>query len=655
MKPLLLYRIARPPTLFVSLGVVVLIGILVTAAGRQSLIVAHRPNWKVEWPQYSGDSGGTKFSSLAEINIDNVNRLKKAWEWSTGETQEDVFYIPGEFQATPIMIDNVLYVSTPFNRVVALNAETGKPIWTFDPGAKKDGPILTPPGFIHRGVAAWRDPASKRLKIFLNSRTRLYRIDAQTGHLDRDFGVRGVVDIVQPSPPMAGSFLSTSPPVIYQNVVIVGSSIPDHLSYWNAPRGDVRAFDARSGALVWTFHTVPHENEFGSDTWSEGSFRYIRHVNVWAPMSVDETLGLVYLPISAATNNYYGGLRLGTNLFANSLVCLRALTGERVWHYQIVHHDVWDYDLAAQPLLVSLRVKGRMVQAVIQLTKMGWAFCFDRLTGVPVWPIKEQLVPGSPISEEIAWPTQPVPTQPAPFVEQGVSLSDAFDYSEPLMLEAISQLKKLRLGPIYTPPSLEGTVMRPGMWGGANWGGGAFDRDASVMYIKTTNLATVGRLIRIEKHALGSHQTVHPMYIHSGDAEATFHDGLPLLKGPYAHVVALNFASGRILWRVPFGDNPTLRNHPALRGVVLPMQIGAVGRGGAIVTRGGVVFVGGGDESIYALNKYTGGTLWKYRIDLPTTGTPMTYRTASGRQFVVVAAGKRNSGVLTAFALPIGG
>ncbi len=383
-----------------------------------------------EWPVYGGDQAATKYSPLADINRDTVHRLQVAWEWQPNEVLHAEYGTrPGKFQNTPLMIDNVLYVSTPYNRVVALDAETGDTRWTFDPEAYVDGQPASGQGFVHRGVAAWRD--GERLRIFLNTRHRLICLDAVTGIPVQSFGVDGTVDLGEGLVWEIDRthYASTSPPVVYEDLVILGNGVGDRLMYRNDPPGDVRAFDARTGEQVWSFHTIPQEGEFGNETWEDDSWRFTGHTNVWAPMSLDEERGLLYLPVGTPSNDYYGGRRKGDNLFAESLVCLDAATGERQWHYQFVHHGLWDYDLPAAPNLVSITVGERQIDAVAQVTKMGFTFVFDRVTGDPVWPIEERPVAQSDVPGERTSATQPFPTRPPPFAAQGVTLDDAFDLS----------------------------------------------------------------------------------------------------------------------------------------------------------------------------------------------------------------------------------
>jgi quinoprotein glucose dehydrogenase len=610
----------------------------------------------VEWPFYGGDQGGGKYSSLADINRDNVASLKVAWEWKTGEAEKTEFGTrPGMFEVTPLMIDNVLYFSTPYHRVVALDAETGAEMWTYDPRSYEDGQPPNGTGYVHRGVAAWRDGG--KLRIFINTRYRLISLDAKTGAPIDAFGSHGVVDLSQGLlwPTNKLHYTNTSPPVVYKNLVILGNGVGDRLVYRNDPPGDVRAFDARTGAQVWSFHTIPQAGEVGNDTWGGGAWKFAVHTNFWAPMTLDEERGLLFMPVSTPSNDYFGGDRPGNNLFAESIVCLDAATGRLKWHYQLVHHGLWDYDVASPPTLVNITVDGKKLDAVVQLTKQGFAFVFDRVTGTPVWPIEERAVPASDIPEEHASPRQPFPTKPPPLTPQGVTLDDAFDLTPELKAEAQAAMQKYRIGPLFTPPSLRGTLMLPGNLGGANWGGGAFDPETGLLYVKTTNNATMARVIRPKKDASDPRASEVDAEL-TGDltAPASFHHGLPLTKPPYGHLTAVDLNRGEIAWHEPFGDSVRVRHNPAMAGVALPERLGATGPQGGVVTKGGLVFVGGGDDAFHAVDKTTGRELW--RSDLPgrATSTPMTYRTRAGHQFVVIATGVGKGASLVAFGLSTG-
>jgi quinoprotein glucose dehydrogenase len=356
--------------------------------------------------------------------------------------------------------------------------------------------------------------------------------------------------------------------------------------------------------------------------------------------------------VSTPSNDFYGGNRPGNNLFGETLVCLDANTGVRKWHFQIVHHGLWDYDLASPPTLVTIDVDGKKIDAVVQLTKEGFAFVFDRMSGKPVWPIEERPVPASDVAGEHASPTQPFPTKPPAYSPQGVALDDAFDLTPELKAEAQAEIKKYRIGPLFTPPSLKGTLSRPGIIGGANWGGGAFDPDTGMLYIKTTNNAAVWRVIQPD-HSAKNPRASENDADWSGElgAQATFHGRLPLTKPPYGHITAIDLNHGTIAWQEAFGDWPELRKNPALAGVTLPAVLGVAGPQGGIVTKGGLFFVGGEDTALHAIDKSNGKDLWQGALPARSYGVPMTYLTRSGQQFVVIAAGQGADAALIAFSL----
>jgi quinoprotein glucose dehydrogenase len=608
----------------------------------------------VQWPFYGGDPGGTKYSNLTDINASNVSGLHIAWTWKTGETAfQEYGTKPGMFEATPLMIGNVLYLSTPYNQVVALNAETGKVIWAYDPKAYELGQPANGTGYVHRGVAAWLD--GNKLRIFINSRYRLICLDAESGKPVTSFGNQGIVDLSQGLiwPINKLHYTETSPPVIYKNIVIVGSGVGDRLVYRHDPPGEVRGFDAGTGQQLWSFHTIPQAGELGNDSWGGESWKFTGHTNVWAPMTLDDRRGLLYLPVSTPSNDFYGGNRPGDNLFGEALVCLDASTGLRKWHFQIVHHGLWDYDLASPPTLVTITAKAKKIDAVVQETKEGFLFVFDRMNGQPVWPIKERPVPASDVEGDHASPTQPFPSSPPAISRQGTTLEDAFDATPQLKAEAQEQMKQYRIGPLFTPPTYKGTLMLPGVIGGANWGGGAFDPETGLLYVKTTNLAHIARVTRPKKTQADPRASeVDADW--TGDLQGTnaiFHNGLPLTKPPYGELVAVDLNHGTIKWRIPLGDWDELRLNPALKGVSLPKALGAAGPPGPIVTRGGLLFVGGGDNALHAIDKATGRELWRVSLPARSHGTPMTYRTSEGHQFVVIATGSGSEASLVAFSL----
>jgi quinoprotein glucose dehydrogenase len=373
-------------------------------------------------------------------------------------------------------------------------------------------------------------------------------------------------------------------------------------------------------------------------------------------MTVDTERGLVYVPTSTPSNDYYGGRRIGANLFAESLVCLDAKTGKRKWHFRTVHHGLWDYDLPAQPNLVTITVNGKRVDAVAQVTKVGFAWVFDRVTGAPVWPVEERPVAtDTDVPGEKPYPTQPFPTKPPAFAEQGFTLDDAFDLTPELKAAAQAELSKYRLGPLFTPPSLRGTFIRPNVNGGANWGGAAFDPETGMLFVKSSDNPSVIKIGKLDPSSRANPfaKISDADYVNVGGVSTTFMDGLPLQKPPYAHLTGIDLNRGEIRWRVPFGKGSNLiRNHPALKGVTLPARLGTPGPPGAIVTRGGLVFIGGADDALYAFDKNTGEEVWNGPLPRRTSGTPMTYRARSGRQFVVITTGSGIDATLVAFALP---
>jgi len=626
------------------------LGILAIAAVAACAGADRRP---VDWAFWGGDPGSAHYSSLTDLNPGNVLQLRQTWIWKPGEAAlEDYGTRPGMFENTPVVIDGVMYLSTPYNKVVALNPETGAEIWSFDPKSYVDGQPPNGTGYIHRGIAYWRD-SKDNARIFLNTRYRLISIDAKTGKVDNAFGDNGIVDLSQGLVWQINKmhYTETSPPVIYKDLVILGNGVGDRLMYKNDPPGDVRAFDVHTGKRVWTFHTIPQAGEFGNETWGNNAWKFTGHTNVWAPFAIDEKRGLVYLPVSTPSNDFYGGNRPGNNLYGETLVCLDANTGLRKWHYQIVHHGLWDYDLASPPLLATITVEGRKIDAVAQLTKHGFVFVFDRVTGKPVWPIEERAVPESDIPGEHPSPTQPFPTKPPPYSPQGVTLDDAFDLTPELKAEAQAEMKKYRIGPLFTPPSLQGTLGRPGIIGGANWGGGAFDPETGMLYIKTTNSPAIFRVIKPDHSAANPRASeVDAEWVGDLGAQATFHHGLPLTKPPYGHVTAIDLNRGAIAWQEPFGDWPELRANPALKGVNLPAVLGVGGPQGGLVTKGGLFFVSGEDTSLHAIDKSNGKDLWQGALPGRSYGDPMTYRTRSGKQFVVIATGQGPNAALVAFS-----
>ena len=611
----------------------------------------------VEWPVYGGDPGGAKYSPLADIHRGNVARLAPAWSWDTGDPANPPADSgrparPGTFQATPLMINDTLYLPTPLNQVVALDATSGRELWRFDPGAYRAGQPSNGTGLVHRGVASWTDGRERR--IFINSRWRLFALDAATGKPIPSFGTGGQVDLTVGLSREVNRlhYTNTSPPVVWGNLVIVGNGVGDRLMYRGDPPGDVQAIDARTGRRAWTFIPVPPPGSIGNDTWLNDSWRHTGHTNVWAPFTVDSARALVFLPFGTPSNDWYGGRRPGANLFGETLVCLDARTGRRVWHYQLVHHGLWDYDLPAPPNVVTIRQGARRVDAVVVPTKQGFVFAFDRITGKPLWSVEERQVPPSDVPGERAWPTQPFPTRPAPIARIGISEDDAADFTPAIRAAALAELRKYRLGGLFTPPSLQGTVTLPGSIGGAGWGGAMFDPETSMLYVKASNSPAVWRIIQ-RAAASDTNDAEYTADLANSAIGVRPGEGgsIPVIKPPYGTLTAIDLATGTQRWQVPLGDTPGVRNHPALRGVALPKYLGVSGAPGGVVTAAGLIFITGGGSTLYAIDTKDGSVLWERDLGQAAYANPMTYRTRAGRQFVVVATGAGASARLRAFAL----
>ncbi len=436
-----------------------------------------------DWPITGGDPGNTRYSPLDQINRDNVARLRLAWTYHTGDMPQAG---PSEIQATPIVVDGVLYTTTPALAVIALRGAKGKLLWRFDPFAHR-----AREWHVNRGVVYWGNGDDRR--IFFVAGRRLYALDARTGTPIPSFGDSGSVDLgAGLDRDVKDAYLvATSPGVVYKDLLIQGTRVGE--SEGSAP-GDVRAYDVKTGTIRWTFHTIPRPGEFGYNTWPRGAWRTAGGANSWAGMTVDTLRGVAYIPTGSATPDFYGGARLGADLFANSLLALDAKTGARRWHYQTVHHDLWDRDLPAAPNLVTVTHDGKRVDAVAQITKSGFVFLFDRENGTPLFPVSERPVPASDLRGERAWPTQPVPLQPAPFARQRMSDSDLTDLSPEAHSVALHRFRRLRHGSLFTPPSTEGSIVLPGFDGGGEWGGAAVDPETGVLYVNASDVPWIAAM-----------------------------------------------------------------------------------------------------------------------------------------------------------------
>jgi quinoprotein glucose dehydrogenase len=634
----------------------------------------------VEWKYYAGDAGSQKYSPLEQITAKNAKNLSVAWEWDSPDNaivarlnQNHVTIWPHAYETSPLMVGGVLYASTSLSQVAAIDAATGTTLWVYDPKAYfgSDGQTVAfPPniGFVERGVAYWTDQTEERL-FFGTGNGRLIALST-AGVPISTFGANGQIDLRQglgrPVPPPFYSV--TSPPIVCGGTVIVGSSILDFPLTPQMPRGDVRGFDVHTGQLLWTFHTVPLSGELGAETWKDNSWVNTGGANVWAPMSCDEELGNVYLPVSTPANDYYGAQRKGDGLFGDSVVALNSKTGERAWHYQMVHHSVWDYDPPAAPNLVDITVGGRRIKALAQVTKQGLVFVLDRVTGKPIWPIEERAVPQSTIPGEETSPTQPIPAKPAAFDRQGITDDDLIDFTPALHAQAQSLVAQFEAGPLYTPPVLDdsanggkkGTIYMPGNLGGASWTGAAFHPEKNILYVPSVTRPVAA--IMSPFPSAGQTGNTVPL---------TLDNGLPITKPPYGRVTAIDLDTGKHVWMSPVGRGPV--DDPALKDLKLP-RLGWSRRSFVLATKGLLFVVQEGDikpraeqlgrTAVLFELQNTEAFLWTYDLESGkllsetpiaagnASGAPITYA-VDGRQFVVIpVGGAGNPAKLVAFALP---
>jgi len=596
------------------------------------------------WPVTGGDPGGSRYSPLREIHRGNVARLEVAWVYRHGDVYDPALRPDAPrhsaFESTPILVDGRLVFSTPFGRVIALDPESGAELWTFDPGLDLRARYAN--GYVSRGVAHWRDgagggPCASRI-LHATVEAKLIALDALTGRPCPGFGRGGTVDLHEGVTGLAkpSHYKQTSPPVVVGDVVVVGSSLADGLA--RQPWGGVRGYDARSGRLLWRFNTIPQEGETGTETWERGSWRAGSGANPWAPMSADPERGLVFVPTSTASPDFWGGDRPGANLFADSLVVLRAGTGERVWHYQTLHHDLWDYDVASPPNLVRIQRDGRALDAVVQLTKTGLTFVFERETGRPVFPIEERPVPKSDVPGEWTSPTQPFPTRPPPLAPIEFTEADLWDTSPEHLAFCRDWLRRLRNEGIFTPPSPRGSIIYPSYGGGANWSGGGVDPERGVLYVPVNDVALVVRVVLPPRdgqrrgalarararlapwRAPGPRPEIRDERFMRGDE--------PCKRPPWGSLVAVDLNRGEILWRVPTGRDAD-------------GSLGLTSMGPPLVTAGGLVFhAGTWEPRLRAHDAETGAVLAGFELPAGLHAGPITYKLRpEGKQFLVIAPG----------------
>jgi len=624
------------------------------------------------WTHYGADAGGSRYSSLATINRDNVSDLDVAWTYRTGESKrrgdKSGFQT---FQNTPILLPpeagGSLIVCSPFSRIIALDPATGRERWFFEPEVPLD--FWMP--YNCRGVSVWTDPEAEsdemcasRIIVGTND-ARVIAIDSRDGKRCEGFGSNGEVPLeIAQEHVIRGEVKITSPPVVVNGVIVVGSFVRDMLRV-EAPSGKVRAYDARTGALLWSFDPVPKDpSDPAASSWHGDSASKVGAANVWSVMSVDAERDLVFLPTTSPSTDYYGGHRPGENRYANSLVALRGSSGEVVWHFQTVHHDTWDYDLGSQPLLVELPRNGVSTPAVVLPTKMGFVFVLNRETGEPIFPVEERPVPQGGVKGEWLSPTQPFPTAPPPLLRQRLLPEDAWGFTWFDQRACRKKIEALRSEGLYTPISEQGTVLMPSSLGGANWGSGAFDPRRNLLVINTSRVPGIVKLIPRENiedpdsrddfpdlsQAAINPQIGTPYVVEFDFLVSPL--GAPCSAPPWGGLTAVDLVKGEIRWDVPFGSIEKMLPLP------VPWDLGTPNVGGPIVTAGGLVFIGATmDDRFRAYDVETGKVLWNTKLPAGGQATPMTYE-AGGRQFVVIAAGGHvilNTTLgdyIVAFALP---
>ncbi|MGH9257723.1 MAG: pyrroloquinoline quinone-dependent dehydrogenase [Vicinamibacterales bacterium] len=638
-----------------------------------------------EWRTYGGDLRQTRYSALDQINAGNFSTLEVAWRFKTDNLGPRPEF---NLQTTPLMVNGVLYATGGTRRsVIALDARSGELLWKYSINEGKRGE-MAPRQLSGRGVAYWTNGKEERI-LYVTPGYQLVALDARIGRPVATFGRNGVVDLKlendQEMDLVTGEIGLHAAPIIAGNTIVIGAA---HLS-GAAPKsrenqkGYIRAYDVQTGKRLWIFHTIPQAGEFGNESWERDSWAYTGNAGVWAHMAIDEELGLVYLPVEDATGDYYGGHRPGANLFSSGLVALDLKTGQRKWHYQFIHHDIWDWDIPAAPILADITVNGRRIRAIAQPTKQSWVYVLDRATGEPVWPIEERPVPRGDVSTEWYSPTQPFPTKPPAFDRQGVTIDDLIDFTPELRAEAVKLASRYKLGPIFTPAVVSrfegplGTLMLPAAGGGANWPGGSYDPETGILYVYSTTVVTPLGLINDPKRSdmdyirgVAPNPKAPPAPASGGGAAggggeegggALTVQGLPLIKPPYARITAIDLNRGEIVWQIAHGETPdNIRNHPALKGLSIP-RTGRQGRIGTLTTKTLVIAGEGGfftapdkrrGAMLRAYDKATGTERGAVYMPAPQTGSPMTYM-LDGQQHIVVSIGGGNySSELLALRLP---
>jgi quinoprotein glucose dehydrogenase len=642
-----------------------------------------------EWRTYGGDLGSTRYSPLDQINASNFSKLEVAWRFKTDSLGPRPEY---QYEATPLVVHGVLFSTAGSRRaVVALDAATGEMLWMHseNEGARASN---APRQLSGHGVSYWTDGKEERI-LYVTTGYRLVALDAKTGVIVPSFGKNGIVDLKldddQEIDLIKGEVGLHSTPMVAGDVVVVGAA---HRT-GGSPRtksnvkGYVRAFDARTGKRLWIFHTIPRPGEFGIETWENDSWSYTGNTGVWAQMSVDDSLGLIYLPVELPTGDYYGGHRPGNGLFGESLVALDLKTGVRKWHYQLVHHGLWDMDIPCAPILADINVNGKAIKAVAQPTKQSFMYVFDRVTGQPVWPLEERPVAKGDVPGEWYSPTQPFPTKPPPYDRQGVTTDDLIDFTPELRAAALKAVEKYKMGPIFTPPALSkvegplGTLTAPGSLGGTNWPGGSYDPETHTVFVFSQSQMTALGLVAPREGfsdmsyvqgnaATGARRTPGAGEVAGGGQRAISGEsavpgltvqGLPILKPPYGRITAIDLNKGEILWQIAHGETPdTIKNNPALKGVNLP-RTGRQGIIGPLATKTLVIAGEAGyftnssgvrGAMLRAYDKATGNEVGAVYMPAPQSGSPMTY-SLNGKQYIVVAiSGGNYSGELLAFKLP---